>query len=237
MATELTSVGPGMPVVHQAHHDLESFFYILLAICLLYDEPGKRKPAKELALCFDPFFSVSQPSTLKVVTIQSDFGWTWHMVPYISSYFDPLIPLLEKIREELILPIRLQGGNHQANRHFTHDNFIDAIVIVLAKLPEDYWVPKTSKTREVVQRGLRGLRGSASTASSMSATATSAVVLPDIPLPWLTTMRSSSKRLLENEDGSSSQVRKRQTRSNSESLGVSGLDSTSWGDLDVLDRL
>ncbi|KAF8440257.1 hypothetical protein L210DRAFT_802559, partial [Boletus edulis BED1] len=144
MATELSHIGPRTPVVHRDYHDLESFYYILLAICLLYDEPDKLKPAKTLSRCFDPYFAITQPSTLKVVTIQSDFGWTMLMITYISPYFQPLIPLLEKICKELILPIKLQGGALQANRDFTHDDFIDGIAMVLAELPDKYWVPRES---------------------------------------------------------------------------------------------
>ena len=105
MAAKLSHIGPGKPMVHEAHNNLESFFYILLAICLLYDNPSCLKPTKDLAKCFDPFFAITQPSTLKTVTIQSTFGWTALMIPYISPYFWPLIPLLKKVRKELILPI------------------------------------------------------------------------------------------------------------------------------------
>ncbi|KAF8545761.1 hypothetical protein OG21DRAFT_1491948, partial [Imleria badia] len=136
MAAELSHIGPGTPVVHQSHHDLESFFYILLAICLLYDDPGKLKHHKVLAQCFDPFFAVMRPSTLKVVTVQSDFGWTALMLPHISQYFRPLIPLLEKIWEKLILPIKFQGDELKVNREFTHDDLIDASVVHLKYNPD-----------------------------------------------------------------------------------------------------
>ena len=69
MAAKLSHIGPRKSVVHEAHHDLELFFYILLTICFLYDNPGELKPAKDLAKCFDPFFTIAQPSTLKTVTI------------------------------------------------------------------------------------------------------------------------------------------------------------------------
>ncbi|KAG6374959.1 hypothetical protein JVT61DRAFT_3716 [Boletus reticuloceps] len=142
MAAELSHIGPGTPVVHQGHHDLESFFYILLAICLLYNDPGRLKPPKVLAYCFDPYFAIPRPSTLKVTTVQSDFGWTRLILPHVFPYFQPLIPLLKKIREELILPIKFQGDKLRMNCWFTHDDFVDAIVMVLSKLPNNYWVAK-----------------------------------------------------------------------------------------------
>ncbi|KAI5985602.1 hypothetical protein EDD15DRAFT_2373966 [Pisolithus albus] len=97
MATELSHTVPRTPVVHQPHHDLESFFYILLAICLLYDTPGTTKPPKTLTECFDLLFTISQPRIAKTVTIQSGFGWTALILPYISLYFQPLIPLLDEL--------------------------------------------------------------------------------------------------------------------------------------------
>ncbi|KAI6021254.1 hypothetical protein EDC04DRAFT_2607232 [Pisolithus marmoratus] len=109
MATELSHTVPGIPVVHQPHHDLESFFYILIAICLLYDTPSATKSPKMLAKCFDPLFTMSKPSITKTLAIQSKFGWSALVLPYISSYFQPLIPLLEELQQELILPIKLQA--------------------------------------------------------------------------------------------------------------------------------
>ena len=213
MAAELSHVGPGTAVVHQAHHDLESFFYILLAVCLLYNKPGKPKPAKVLFKCFDPFFTVTQPSTLKVITIQSNFSWTMLMVPYISSYFQPLIPLLEKIQKQLVLPIKLQAGNLQANRDFTHNDFIDAIITVLANLLVNSWVLKMPNTR----KGTVQQSSSMSSSSSIPVTPSTApsMVLPEVPLPWLPMIQmpgasstSSSKCRLENEDKSGSQLLK-----------------------------
>lgn len=182
MATELSHVGPGTPVVHRAHHDLESFFYILLAICLLYDEPAKLKPAKVLCQCFDPFFAITKPSTLNVVTIQSDFGWTMHMLPYVSSYFQPLTPLLKKIRRELILPIKTHTGKLQANRDFTHDHFIDDVVTVLVELPGSSWVPKMSNTRKGVVQG-SGMSSTSSLPITTSSAPFTGMVLPEVPLP------------------------------------------------------
>ncbi|KAF8545847.1 hypothetical protein OG21DRAFT_1491853 [Imleria badia] len=139
MAAELSHISPGTPVVHQHHHDLESFFYILLAICLLYDEPGRLKPPKVLMHCFDPFFAITHPSTLKLITIQSDFSWTAHILPYISKYFQPLILLLEELRKQLILPIKLQENKVRANCQLTHNDFIDGIIVVLSKLLKNCW--------------------------------------------------------------------------------------------------
>jgi len=52
-------------VRHAPHHDLESFFYVLLGISMLYDEPRKLKPEDKLAECFDEYFNTFQPSLQK----------------------------------------------------------------------------------------------------------------------------------------------------------------------------
>ncbi|KAI5980660.1 hypothetical protein EDD15DRAFT_2381694 [Pisolithus albus] len=154
MATELSHTVPGTPVVHQPHHDLESFFYILLAICLLYDTPGTTKPPKTLAECFDPLFAISQPSVAKTLAIQAGFGWTALILPYISSYFQPLIPLLDELRRELLLPIRLERGIVQPSSGFTHHMFIDGMVKILSRLPDSSWIPypKDSSVSTVTRR-------------------------------------------------------------------------------------
>ncbi|KAI6124966.1 hypothetical protein EV401DRAFT_2068547 [Pisolithus croceorrhizus] len=141
MATELSCMVPGTPVVHQPHHDLESFFYILVTICLLYDMPGTTKPPKMLTECFDPLFAISQPSIAKTLTIQSGFGWSALILPHISSYFQPLIPLLEELWQELLLPIRLENGIVQPSSGFTHHMFIKVMVKMLARLPDSSWIP------------------------------------------------------------------------------------------------
>ncbi|KAF8440237.1 hypothetical protein L210DRAFT_3645407 [Boletus edulis BED1] len=168
MATELTLVGPGVPVVHEAHHDLESFFYILLAVCLLYNNACQPKPAKVLAQCFDPLFAVKQPSIYKTLTIQSDVGWIALMISHISPYFQPLIALLENIWRELILPIKLDGKKLQANRNFSHDNFINAIIMMLSNLPESYWLAKVAKKGQTIVPQSMGTSSAASISSTSS---------------------------------------------------------------------
>lgn len=85
---------------------------------------------------FDPFFTVNYSSTLKVITIRSDFGWIAHILPYISKYFWPCILLLKGLQEQLIISIKLQENKVHANPQFTHNNSIDGIVKVLSKLPQ-----------------------------------------------------------------------------------------------------
>ena len=220
MATELSHIGPGKPVVHEAHHDLESFFYILLAICLLYDNPGHLKPTKVLVKCFDPFFAVTQPSMLKTITVQSNFGWTALMILYVSPHFRPLIPLLEKVWKELILPIKWHGDKVQVNGDFTHDDFIDSIVTTLSKLPDSCWLSReriNSSSTAAVPQG-------SSTSSCITPPHTTSTASPSCrifrlsgdSLQWVppiqipgTSSASSLKHRFENELTSDSRLAKR----------------------------
>lgn len=135
------------------------------------------------------------------------------MIPYVSPYFQPLIPLLESVRKTLILPIKTQGGVLQSNRNFTHDEFIDGIVTVLAKLPEKYWLPVVSKV-PLPQSGM-----SSAVQAIPSTPSSSSTVLPNNPLPRLplirmtgTTSAGNPKRRLESGGESGSRLAKRRTQ-------------------------
>ena len=55
MAAQLVMAGAGQPVVHDPTHDLESFFYVLVGICVLLNGPYKPKCDNDLAQCFDKY--------------------------------------------------------------------------------------------------------------------------------------------------------------------------------------
>ena len=137
--------GPRKPVRHAPHHDLESFFYILLGISVLYDEPHKLKPEDKLAECFDVYFNVSQPSLQKMITIQSQLGWSAGICKYISPYFRPLIDLFSTLREKVILPMTVVEGSFSSGEEpITHDDMVKYLVDTLSKLPDESWIAKAS---------------------------------------------------------------------------------------------
>ena len=94
MLVQLVMAGAGQPVIHDQSHDLESIFYILVGICVLFDRPNEPKCDKDLAQCFDKYFNTFEPSILKTITIQSDLTWKPFILRHISLYFKPIIPLL-----------------------------------------------------------------------------------------------------------------------------------------------
>ncbi|KIJ05566.1 hypothetical protein PAXINDRAFT_21191 [Paxillus involutus ATCC 200175] len=141
MAAELVMAGPGQPVTHRPHHDLESLFYVLLGICVFYDRPYHPKPEAQLAKCFDKYFNTFKPSLLKTITIQSDISWKPDIVSYISPYFRPLLPLLEHLCAKIILPMK---GDTDRSFHsdelVTHVIFIEALVSALTSLDASHWI-------------------------------------------------------------------------------------------------
>ena len=145
MAAELVKAGPGTPVKHAPHHDLESFFYVLLGISVLYDEPHKLKPEDKLAECFDVYFNTFQPSLQKTITVQSQLGWTANICEYISPYFTPLIDLFSTLREKIILPMTsVKGSFTSGDKPITHDDMVKCLVDALSKLPDESWITKVS---------------------------------------------------------------------------------------------
>ncbi|KAG9309134.1 hypothetical protein JVU11DRAFT_10841 [Chiua virens] len=140
MSSQLVMAGPGQPVVHDALHDLESFFYVLVGICVLYDSPSKQKREDELADCYDKFFNTYEPSVMKTIFIQSDLTWVPYIVEHISPYFQPLVPLLTRLRTEIILPLASdERGSFYRKTCCDHDTFIKHIVTALSELPPECW--------------------------------------------------------------------------------------------------
>ncbi|KIJ63916.1 hypothetical protein HYDPIDRAFT_168311 [Hydnomerulius pinastri MD-312] len=143
MAAELVIAGPGKPVIHSPHHDLESLFYVLLGICVLYDEPHKVKTDSQLAECFDKYFNMFEPSLLKMITIQSEVGWEANIIMHISPYFQPLIPLLNLLREKIVLPMRAPNRSFHSD-HITHNTMLHALVGALCELEDEHWVSRNN---------------------------------------------------------------------------------------------
>ena len=140
MSVQLVMASPGQPVVHNALHDLESFFYILVRICVLYDGPSKQKSEADLTECFDRFFNTFKPSVLKTITIQSDLTWTPLIVKHIHPYFKSIIPLLSHLQAEIILPLAMdECGDFYRKATCNHDTFIKHIVTALSELQPEDW--------------------------------------------------------------------------------------------------
>ena len=134
--------GPGQPVIHDAPHDLESLFYVLVGICVLLDEPFKFKSNDDLSYCFDKYFNTFEPSVLKSIVIQSDLTWSPMIVEHLSPYFKPLLPLLTHLHQDIISPMYTdKDGNFHRAKPLTHRVLIDAIIDTLLSLDDGAWTP------------------------------------------------------------------------------------------------
>lgn len=142
MAAELVVAGPDKPVFHKPSHDIESMFYVLLGICVFFDEPHKPKGEEQLRACFDLYFNSFQPSTAKTKTIQSALGWYADILPHISPYFQPLVPLLDKLRDNIVVPMGLSDGRFCSDeKRVTHELLLDSLLEALSHLKDDAWTP------------------------------------------------------------------------------------------------
>ncbi|KAG6371473.1 hypothetical protein JVT61DRAFT_9503 [Boletus reticuloceps] len=143
MSAQLTMAGPGQPVVHDPLHDLESFFYVLVGICIYFDGPSKHKSENDLVECYDKFFDTSESSILKTIAIQSDLTWIPFIVKHIHPFFEPVIPLLTLLRAEIILPLATnEQGHFYRKTSCNHDIFIKHILTILSELRPEHWDDK-----------------------------------------------------------------------------------------------
>ena len=142
MSAQLVMAGTGQPVIHDQSHNLESIFYVLVGICVLFDRPNKPKCNKDLAQCFDKYINTFEPSVLKTITIQSDLTWKPFILHHISLYFQPIIPLLTRLQKDIILPLSTDDNDNVHRKvDFTHDMFINAIIETLLYLGPGAWIP------------------------------------------------------------------------------------------------
>ena len=142
MSAELVMAGPGQPVTHDSRHDLESLFYVLTGLCVLLDEPFKFKCDDDLSQCFDKLFNTFEPSVLKTITIQSNLTWLPMILAHLSPFFQPLVPLLTRLREDIILPMYTNDkGDFCCKKPLSHKILIDAVIESLLSLDDDAWKP------------------------------------------------------------------------------------------------
>ena len=145
MAAELVMIGPARPVMHVPYHDLESIFYVLLGISVLYDEPYKPKTEDELSQCFNIYFNTHHPSLQKTFTMQSELGWLFGICEHFSGYFKPLSSLFDTLREQIVLPMTYRNGSFRRRCKqtlITHDEMVKYLINMLCNLPDEAWVAK-----------------------------------------------------------------------------------------------
>ncbi|KAF9235103.1 hypothetical protein BU15DRAFT_78335 [Melanogaster broomeanus] len=162
--------GSGQPVVHTAAHDLESLYYVLLGICVLFHAPYTPKSDQELEPCFDKYFNTYGPSLSKTITIQSDLGWHREICKHISPYFQPLIPLLEALRKIIIMPITgcaTPDFEPSPDNRVMHLQVIQELEQALISLSDEHWKPHRDPREQLIdptiEYSLRSLTRTAAT--------------------------------------------------------------------------
>ena len=95
-----------------------------------------------LAKCFDKLFNTFEPSVLKTITIQSDLTWCPSVLNHILPYFHPIIPLLENLQREIVIPMYTDTeGTFCCKTPFNYTSIILHIIMALGNLPSDAWGP------------------------------------------------------------------------------------------------
>ena len=107
---------------------------------MLFDAPHRIKPESELSQCFDLYFNTFKPTLLKTIMIQSQFGWSFNILRHISPYFQPLIPLLNTLRERIILPIDFKDNSFHTGGPIMHDKISKALIEALCDINDEGWV-------------------------------------------------------------------------------------------------
>jgi len=151
MAAELVMIGPTRPVMHVPYHDLESIFYVLVRISVLYDEPYKPKTEDELSQCFNIYFNTHHPSVQKTFMIQSELGWLSNICERFSGYFKPLSSLFDTFHEKIVLPMTYFNGSFRqrsGTTPITHDEMAKYLIDMLYNLPDEAWVTKQQPTND-----------------------------------------------------------------------------------------
>lgn len=95
---------------------------------------------EEQLKCFNTYFNSFYPSIVKTTMIQSNLGWSAEILLHITSYFWPLIPLLNTLREKIIVPMSFSNGQFSTGTDpVTHIFMLTVLLKALCDLEEDKW--------------------------------------------------------------------------------------------------
>jgi hypothetical protein len=104
------------PVEHLAKHDLESFFYVLLYVCTMYEGPGRWKhnntdrenPNHPFGTWLDTTTDWHGIAAYRISQFINPEATQNDVFQFVNAYFAPLIPLLEEFCN-IIFGIYLKG--------------------------------------------------------------------------------------------------------------------------------
>ncbi|EGO04233.1 hypothetical protein SERLA73DRAFT_67941 [Serpula lacrymans var. lacrymans S7.3] len=110
MAVEIQNAQPGEPIQHAAHHDVESFYYIILAMCVLLEQPYQFKDKvfmewevirKWLNPEFNTKYTHADAAHHKFTTFGKADNLCSFLDGHISTYFKFMTPYFERLRSTI----------------------------------------------------------------------------------------------------------------------------------------
>ncbi|KAI0329138.1 hypothetical protein GY45DRAFT_1337665 [Cubamyces sp. BRFM 1775] len=141
---------PPSTVAHDAIHDMESFFWVLLFFCITHVGPGGGR-RKELVGDLDAFPAQDREEVQRIRRInyclfEGDMGtiacnkaelfghpqdFEVHVLPYVHPYFEPLKPMLRRWWDLLVLAYAFEGYEYH-NIHALVIKILDKAASALA---------------------------------------------------------------------------------------------------------
>ncbi|KAH9847679.1 hypothetical protein C2E23DRAFT_863190 [Lenzites betulinus] len=169
--SEVTRVQQSYPVVHDAIHDMESFFWVFLYICITRSGPGGDRQ-KELT---EDFKAASEPSRTQILELRRvvhcffDGGldiitrnkkelfersrneFEMHLLLHIYSYFEPLKPVLRQWWELLLLAYVFEGYEYH-NIHKFVTELLERALEMVRDLPANEATDDEQQTQNAAKK-------------------------------------------------------------------------------------
>jgi len=122
---------------HQPHHDLESFFYVIITIMMLYEKPGmKRSPSfwKEKDKDLEKWWNVTDwrgSALWKLRAMCTELEWTMYISSSITNYFKCWEGCISELRRAIFdtLDVKYVSGSLESQNPspITYDRMISIL--------------------------------------------------------------------------------------------------------------
>ena len=122
---------------HQPHHDLESFFYVIITIMMLYEKPGmKRSPSfwKEKGIDLEKWWNMTdwrESALWKYRAMCTELEWTMYISSSITNYFKCWEGCISDLRSAMFgtLDVKYVSGSFESQNPspITYDHMISIL--------------------------------------------------------------------------------------------------------------
>ncbi|KAF8558289.1 hypothetical protein OG21DRAFT_1481555 [Imleria badia] len=144
-------------IKHEIRHDLEAFYMVLVSLCLLYERPHARKGLNDYATPGAPLLPeedvlpfcavlwlmgqeelIMSNIRLRYLALCTSRGFTTMVEPYLSDYFAPIAPYLQRIRALLYGLSDWGRGSYKSPNTFpTYDAFRTILFDAMKTVPSN----------------------------------------------------------------------------------------------------